>query len=89
MLEARRRFLKGEFSARAHPPALAPSCLALSRVMCRACADACGPRAIHFLRQAGSAAVPRVEAAACTGCGDCIPVCPVSAITMRRAILPS
>ncbi|NOG74126.1 4Fe-4S dicluster domain-containing protein [Roseicella sp. DB1501] len=61
--------------------ALARSCLALRGIACMSCRDACLTGAIRFSLVRGGA-IPRVEAEACTGCADCIPVCPASAITL-------
>lgn len=61
--------------------ALGRSCLALRGVACMSCRDACLAGAIRFSLVRGGA-IPRVEAEACTGCADCIPVCPASAITL-------
>lgn len=55
-------------------------CLAARRIECRVCADACDARAIRMQPQVGSVAQPIVDAAACTGCGECKPRCPASAI---------
>jgi ferredoxin-type protein NapF len=58
-------------------------CLALTGVSCRLCEDACAPHAIRFRPRLGGHYHPRVEAEACTGCADCIPVCPVGAILIE------
>jgi len=58
------------------------SCLAQQDVVCRSCGDACGETAIRFRPRLGGAALPELDAARCTGCGACVGVCPVRAITM-------
>ena len=59
-----------------------PACVEPRGVMCRRCGDECEPRAISFrLASAGRAQV-RIDAGACTGCGDCLAICPVGAIEL-------
>lgn len=60
---------------------IAPACLAKSGVTCFSCRDACGEAAIGFRPVLGGAHV-ELDAARCTGCGACVGVCPVSAITL-------
>ena len=84
----RRGLLLGR-SATVHPPAppappvaaIARSCLAFRGVACMSCRDACLAGAIRFTLVRGGA-IPRVEAEACTGCADCVPVCPAAAIAV-------
>ncbi len=59
------------------------SCLNRRGVECRVCGDACDARALRFTPARGGIAQLKVDAAACTGCGDCVSVCPVQAITLR------
>jgi ferredoxin-type protein NapF len=65
--------------------AIARSCLALRGVACMSCRDACLAGAIRFSLARGGA-VPRVETDACTGCADCVPVCPASAIALTMPV---
>lgn len=58
------------------------NCLALANVHCQSCQDACEWRAIRFVPQLGHAPTPRLDTAACTGCGACQAQCPNHAITM-------
>ncbi|MDP2194573.1 MAG: 4Fe-4S dicluster domain-containing protein [Rhodocyclaceae bacterium] len=89
---SRRQFLRGRFSAQPTPtapedadaPRLAVidvACIALAQgVFCRSCGDACAATAIRFSPRLGGAACPVILAEQCTGCGDCVAVCPASAI---------
>jgi ferredoxin-type protein NapF len=61
------------------------SCLAKRGVVCRSCGDVCPERAIRFPPLLGRAAQPLLSAESCIGCGDCLAVCPVAAITLLAA----
>ncbi len=52
------------------------SCLAHQGVVCVACRQACGEDAVVFEGMMR----PRIDADACTGCGLCVPACPVEAV---------
>jgi len=66
--------------------AIAPDrCLPYQGVVCQSCRDACAAGAIRFPLSAGRTARPTVDAQACTGCGDCIGVCPAKAIALTPA----
>lgn len=62
---------------------VADTCLNRRGVECRVCGDACDVRALRFVPARGGIAGLQVDAAACTGCGDCVSVCPVRAISLR------
>jgi len=64
-------------------PVIAASCIAQQNVVCRSCGDYCPPQALRFRPRIGSAAVPELDAAVCTGCGACVAVCPAQAITIK------
>lgn len=57
-------------------------CLAHQKIECRSCGDMCEVMAIRFRLQPGGVALPELDSSSCTGCGACVSVCPVSAITM-------
>ena len=62
--------------------AIGPDCLARRQVVCQSCKEACGEGAIHFSLAPGRVPLPGLDAARCTGCGACVAVCPVDAITV-------
>lgn len=92
---SRRQFLRGDFSGRKIDPRqpvdgprcaiIGRQCVAYGNVVCRSCGDACGEAAIRFSPQVGGAALPEILTERCTGCGDCVPVCPAGAIAMATA----
>lgn len=57
------------------------TCLSRKGIACRACEDACEPRAIRFRLETGGRAIPVLDAKHCTGCGECAATCPAAAIT--------
>lgn len=67
----------------AYKAELTPGCLTLAGIVCRSCDESCDAGAIHFQLPRGGVAYPRVDAATCIGCGACIGVCPVQALTLR------
>lgn len=60
--------------------AILSACLSLNAVICRACGEACGERAIRFQLQPGGVATPILDRDSCTGCGACFAVCPIKAV---------
>lgn len=58
------------------------ACVEGRGIVCRRCGDSCAPRAITFRLQSRGVARPLLDGARCTGCGDCLPVCPSRAITL-------
>jgi ferredoxin-type protein NapF len=52
------------------------ACLAWRGVSCRSCLDRCAEAALL----SGPDGRVRLQAAACTGCGDCTDACPVRAL---------
>ena len=57
-------------------------CLAEAGVVCRTCGDACSDLAIRFRPRIGLPPQAIVNEVACTGCGDCVGVCPSDAIML-------
>ena len=59
-----------------------PECLATQGVECRLCGECCDASAIRFPPRLGGVAQPLIDAARCTGCGDCLPLCPPGALRL-------
>ncbi|WP_448206202.1 ferredoxin-type protein NapF [Azospirillum sp. sgz302134] len=57
-------------------------CLSFNGTDCRVCADHCDERAIRFRPLGRGRWLPDIEAVDCTGCGACVGVCPVKAVTV-------
>ncbi|OBT15527.1 ferredoxin-type protein NapF [Vibrio sp. UCD-FRSSP16_10] len=58
------------------------SCLSNNNVECRTCADECEPAAIQFTFGIGHVPKPKLDSQLCTGCGACLSVCPVTAVSI-------
>lgn len=61
---------------------IASDCLLNAGVACRSCTDVCDTRALRFDLTAGQVGRIAVASEACTGCGACLPVCPVGALAL-------
>ncbi|HEY0183560.1 MAG TPA: 4Fe-4S dicluster domain-containing protein [Rhodopila sp.] len=59
------------------------ACFATRGIVCQICADHCSAQAIHFRPRRGNVPEPLLEQARCTGCGDCVSICPADAIGSR------
>lgn len=62
---------------------ISDQCVAKRQVVCRSCGEACDSQAIRFTPRLNQTAAPEVDVDACTGCGACVSVCPVAAITLN------
>jgi len=58
------------------------NCLTHQHVVCQVCREQCDQGAIALVHKVGSVAVPTIKMDKCTGCGFCLAVCPVSAISI-------
>jgi len=65
-----------------HSMQIKDNCLCVTGVVCRACGDSCEVRAIQFTLLTRSWSLPEINSATCTGCGQCIPVCPADVIAI-------
>lgn len=68
--------LKAEISA---------ECLSAKGVVCRACGEVCDERSIRFRLEVGGIARPLLDTESCSGCGACLAVCPVQAVTISHS----
>ncbi len=59
------------------------ACLPRHGVVCSSCRDACPERAIAFPLSI-SVPTPVIDPARCNGCGACVSVCPVDAVTLMQ-----
>ncbi|MCU7875840.1 MAG: ferredoxin-type protein NapF [Candidatus Thiodiazotropha sp. (ex Lucinoma borealis)] len=58
------------------------SCLSINGVVCRSCGDICEESAIRFKLETGGRSTPLLDQLSCSGCGECVSVCPSHSITI-------
>jgi ferredoxin-type protein NapF len=85
---SRRAFLRLRTVAKPEPlhAVIGDSCLNLHSVICDACKDSCATKAIQRVRTSNRVAALAVNTDLCTGCGDCVSVCPNGALSMSGTI---
>lgn len=71
-----------------HTAQIERTCLGYQGIFCQSCKESCEAGAIHFSLWERRIPAPRIELDVCTGCGACIGVCPVRAITMATNLSP-
>ncbi|MDF2233182.1 4Fe-4S dicluster domain-containing protein [Albimonas sp. CAU 1670] len=85
---SRRAFLGGaEPTPAPDSPRLAvvgQGCLAARGVYCRSCAESCEAAALRIRPLPGGRAEIAIDPDRCTGCGDCLGVCPVEALSLQQ-----
>ncbi len=64
-------------------------CLSLNAVVCRACGDNCETQAIQFKLKLGGISEPLITQNDCTGCGACVAVCPIDAVSIKPKLTKS
>ncbi len=66
-----------------HHASITDTCLAKRDVACQSCSESCPENAIRFKPRRGGPFLPDIDEHACVGCGACVGICPVGAITMN------
>jgi len=86
----RTQFLRGDWRERPVSPSpsafaqIKPACLVRQGVYCRTCGETCEPEAIRFAPAVGRPPMPEIDTDACTGCGECVDVCPTDAVFLKQ-----
>lgn len=68
--------------------AVSDDCFSERGVICRSCAEICETQAIRFNQVVGGIAHVIMNASSCTGCGECVSICPANAITIQHRTVP-
>ncbi|MCQ0988819.1 4Fe-4S dicluster domain-containing protein [Jiella marina] len=84
---SRRALLRGEFQPKPQPglAMVGAACLASRGIYCRSCVESCEPGALSIRPALGGRAHVAIDAALCTGCGECVSICPAEAIALRAS----
>ncbi len=68
--------------------AMTGNCLLAAGITCQLCTDACPTGALRFDLSARPMGAIRINAAACNGCGACLPPCPTQAFALQDGRQP-
>lgn len=79
---SRRQFLRRATPLPAENIVLGNKCLAERGIYCRSCVDVCPTPALRALPVLNGGLRIIVDATDCTRCGDCLPICPASALSL-------
>lgn len=60
------------------------SCLAQKGVTCQSCKDSCETSEVIRFSWQDRTPIPVINAERCTGCGECVAVCPTSSIDVKQ-----
>ena len=58
-------------------------CFAERGIVCRSCGEVCEMRAIRFKLAVGGVAHIEFNTSDCSGCGECVSICPANAIQIK------
>jgi ferredoxin-type protein NapF len=75
-------FTSGSTDRFRHIASVGDGCLAKQNVACQSCGEVCPQQAIRFRPRIGGPFVPDLSADLCNGCGACLAVCPIAAISI-------
>ena len=77
---------RNDMDAWTHRVVINSHCMALKGVVCRTCGDVCDVRAIRFQLKLGGVSTPILDSSTCSGCGECVALCPARAISVEDTI---